>query len=61
MPLIRGLPRITPAQPMQKRAPDGSESDSGWQIVTHNFCSVLMAAEIYRSLNKKHSDMHDAS
>lgn len=35
MPLIRGLPRITPAQPMQKRAPDGSESDSGWQIVTH--------------------------
>lgn len=44
MPLIRGLVQITPAQPMLKRAPDGSESQPGWQIVIQSFWFVLIIA-----------------
>lgn len=41
MSLIRGLARITPAPPMQKKAPDGSESESGWQIVIQSLRFLL--------------------
>lgn len=59
MPLIRGLLRITPARPVQKRAPDSSESRSGSQIVMQNFCFVHMVAGNI-SKPKKHSSMHVA-
>lgn len=59
MPLIRGLPRITPAQPVQERAPDGRESGSGSQIVMQSFSFVHMVAGNV-SKPKKHSGMHDA-
>lgn len=49
MPLIRGLLRITPAQPMQKREKEpqavADQTELGWQIVIQSFCSVLAFAE----------------
>lgn len=49
MPLIRGLLRITPAQPMRKRGKErqavADQTELGWQIVIQSFCFVLVFAE----------------
>lgn len=58
MALIRGLLRITPAQPMQKRGKEpqavADPTELGWQIVIRSFCFVLVfLLKTYRSLNKQ--------
>lgn len=49
MPLIRGLLRITPAEPIQKRGKEpqavADQTELGWQIVIQSFCFVLMFVE----------------